>query len=658
MTLKRKASAEAIGGPPAKAQTVARQDGAGPSTRAVKPASTTAARPISRPPSRTASRNGPARPNLPSTSAGPRRITRSASGPPATRPTNARPTASGVVNGQKMLVDNKGKGPLGKSLVPPRQGTVLQDTANQLQVESELGSERSKAADLHTFQSGLQVELASAKSNELETRRAYLLASDEIDALKKQHARALEDISATLSARDREIKEAKEDLARTEGELIKEREGRVERQKLRNEVVSLEAQVTALKDRGYSLQGEAEGLAAEMVPLKLEVENLKKLLAQRDEELQDAEMIRRKLHNQVLELKGNIRVFCRVRPSLPHEKDSADGLAQLSFPDKEKREIVVTSTSESATGAAREAVVPFAFDRVFPPGSTQEDVFEEISLLAQSCIDGYNVCIFAYGQTGSGKSFTMEGGNTDKTRGMITRAVQQMFRVAEELAPRGWEYKMDGQFLEIYNETINDLLGTGEIDKKKHEVKHEKGGRTSVTDVVVLPLNSPAQVQALLQRAQKRRTVAATLMNERSSRSHSVFTLRVTGHNTLTGESCSGSLNLVDLAGSERLNSSGAANDRDRLKETQAINKSLSALGDVIAALGNGGDKAHIPYRNSKLTYLLQNSLSGNSKTLMMMNMSPLAAHLGESLCSLRFATKVNSTTLGIAKKQAQARSS
>lgn len=175
----------------------------------------------------------------------------------------------------------------------------------------------------------------------------------------------------------------------------------------------------------------------------------------------------------------------------------------------------------------------------------------------------------------------------------------------------------------------------------------------------LVPLNSPSQVQALLQRAQKRRTVAATLMNERSSRSHSVFTLRVTGHNTHTGESCSGSLNLVDLAGSERLNSSGAANDKDRLKETQAINKSLSALGDVIAALGNGGDKAHIPYRNSKLTYLLQNSLSGNSKTLvrglklpsvatliclklqMMMNMSPLAAHLGESLCSLRFATKV-----------------
>ena len=118
----------------------------------------------------------------------------------------------------------------------------------------------------------------------------------------------------------------------------------------------------------------------------------------------------------------------------------------------------------------------------------------------------------------------------------------------------------------------------------------------------VVPLKTPSQVRQLLQIAQSRRTVAATLMNERSSRSHSVFTLRIFGTND-SGETCEGSLNLVDLAGSERLNSSGAANDKDRLKETQNINKSLSALADVIAALGEKSDKAdkHIPYRNSKV---------------------------------------------------------
>jgi kinesin family member C1 len=120
-------------------------------------------------------------------------------------------------------------------------------------------------------------------------------------------------------------------------------------------------------------------------------------------------------------------------------------------------------------------------------------------------------------------------------------------------------------------------------------------------------LTSPIQVRTLLQQAQSRRSVASTLMNERSSRSHSVFTLRISGINTRTGESCEGSLNLVDLAGSERLNSSGAGSDKDRLKETQNINKSLSALADVIGALGEKSEKSekHIPYRNSKASYLL-----------------------------------------------------
>ena len=180
------------------------------------------------------------------------------------------------------------------------------------------------------------------------------------------------------------------------------------------------------------------------------------------------------------------------------------------------------------------------------------------------------------------------------------------------------------------------MLGKGEFDKKKHDIHHDKSGRTSVSDVNVVPLKSSSQVRSLLSIAQSRRTVASTLMNERSSRSHSVFTLRIFGENAATGETCEGSLNLVDLAGSERLEKSGAGNDKDRLKETQNINKSLSALGDVIAALGEKGDgksDKHIPYRNSKvghlvevsgrrvdslqqLTYLLQNSLSGNSKTL------------------------------------------
>jgi hypothetical protein len=160
----------------------------------------------------------------------------------------------------------------------------------------------------------------------------------------------------------------------------------------------------------------------------------------------------------------------------------------------------------------------------------------------------------------------------------------------------------------------------------------------------------------MLKKASQNRATGATNLNERSSRSHSVFTLRLTGNNPSTGERTDGILNLIDLAGSERLSMSGSVGDR--LRETQAINKSLSCLGDVIHALVNHKEGGHIPYRNSKLTYLLRNSLGklnldwfygflndhfigGNCKTLMFVNVSPLAEHFGESLCSLRFATKV-----------------
>ncbi|KDQ13075.1 hypothetical protein BOTBODRAFT_112061 [Botryobasidium botryosum FD-172 SS1] len=523
-----------------------------------------------------------------------------------------------------------------------------------------MAAERAKVASLETFRENLQTELNSTKTMELETRRNLLAAADENEALKKRHAREIADLEMNLSRKDRECRELRDEIDGLRRDLRAERDT-VSALKTTLSTQStthlhLNSQMAALQGQRTTLQAQIEEHIGEAAQLRLQLQTERERVGQLEREAMEQETVRRKLHNLVQELKGNIRVFCRVRP--PLGKDLPDGLASITFPDKDGREIVLSSTTESATGAVREEVIPFTFDKVFQPHSTQEDVFEEISHLAQSCIDGYNVCIFAYGQTGSGKSFTMEGGSTDATRGMIPRAVHQVFAVAEHLRSKGWEYTMEGQFLEIYNETINDLLGTGDLDKKKHDIKHDKNGRTTVSDVVTIPLESPSQVRALLARAQSHRTVHATLMNERSSRSHSVFTLRISGKNPLTSESCEGSLNLVDLAGSERLNSSGAASDKDRLRETQAINKSLSALGDVIAALGekagSAGNNSHVPYRNSKLTYLLQNSLSGNSKTLMVLNLSPLAAHQGESLCSLRFATKVNNTTIGTARKQVQ----
>ncbi|KAK7033912.1 kinesin-like nuclear fusion protein [Paramarasmius palmivorus] len=546
--------------------------------------------------------------------------------------------------------------------------------ADTARVDAQLDAERTKLAELQENHRNMSQQLAAAKDLEL-TRRAELnIASDEIDNLKKKHAREMTDLELDLQRKERLLREANEDLRLCRGDLERERET-VEALKKTvanqsNAQLTLSTENHSLQTQNTALQAEIDAYARKVQELSLKLESTEKQMAEMKEEATESEAVRRKLHNMVQELKGNIRVFARVRPVLPSDLSSAtedlavakaELQANMSFPDRrDHKEIVVTSSSESATGQERIEHYNFSFDRVFEPESTQAEVFEEISMLAQSCIDGYNVCIFAYGQTGSGKSFTMEGGPTETTQGMIPRAVEQVFRVSQDLKSKGWEYTMEGQFLEIasllqYNETINDLLGKADFDKKKHEIKHDpKSLTTRVTDLTVLPLQSPNQVRSLLALAQSRRSVASTLMNERSSRSHSVFTLRIFGVNDRTGEKCEGALNLVDLAGSERISVSGTGGDKERLRETQSINRSLSALGDVIAALGEKGDKGdkHIPYRNSKLTYLLQNSLSGNSKTLMVLNLSPLNAHLNESLTSLRFATKVNNTTIGTAKKQ------
>jgi len=241
-------------------------------------------------------------------------------------------------------------------------------------------------------------------------------------------------------------------------------------------------------------------------------------------------------------------------------------------------------------------------------------------------------------------------GMKDENRGMIPRTVEQIFTSAKSLEQKGWFYEMEACFLEIYNETIRDLLSKDKKGDDKHEIKHEANGNISVTGINTIKVTDPSSVYELLAVAASNRAVGRTNCNERSSRSHSVFQLRLRGANTFTEEKVSGVLNLIDLAGSERLSQSGATGDR--LKETQNINKSLSSLADVICALANKDQ--HIPYRNSKLTHLLMNSLGGNSKTLMFVNISPDGKDFNETLSSLRFATKVNACEIGVARKQAK----
>ncbi|GFR84656.1 kinesin-like protein [Elysia marginata] len=196
-------------------------------------------------------------------------------------------------------------------------------------------------------------------------------------------------------------------------------------------------------------------------------------------------------------------------------------------------------------------------------------------------------------------------------------------------------------------ENIFDLTKRSARDEKL-EIKLLGKGDVHVPKLAIWEVTSEDQVFKLLRKACENRSVAETKCNQRSSRSHSVFQLRLEGTNPITGEASKGLLNLVDLAGSERVKDSGS--EGLRLVEAQSINKSLSNLGNVIMALGN--KEKHIPYRNSKLTYLLQNSLGGNSKTLMFVNISPKEECFNETLNSLRFATKVNQCNIGTAQKK------
>ncbi|KAJ5949321.1 hypothetical protein N7454_000905 [Penicillium verhagenii] len=480
----------------------------------------------------------------------------------------------------------------------------------------------------------------------------------ELGNLTTQSAMDVQKSQIELNKKEREISNMRNELDAMKVDIDRERKTVHE---LRHNLdaastngITLESTIRALKARIEFLEGGREEQSQafercnqEMMDALAETDAIK-------EKLRREETLRRKLHNQVQELKGNIRVFCRVRPSLNSEP--ANMIAPMQYPDEyeDAKEINVMGPEEkSSLGTITRKNNTFSFDRVFGPSTQNAEVFDEISQLVQSALDGYNVCIFCYGQTGSGKTHTMSSQD-----GMIPRAVHQIYQTAQGLEEKGWRYKMEGNFVEVYNENLNDLLGSpDELDKKKHDIRHDmQRGKTIITDITTVQLDSPEMVESILSSADANRSVAATKANERSSRSHSVFILKLTGENHITGERSEGTLNLVDLAGSERLSHSGATGER--LKETQNINRSLSSLGDVISALGQGKDGGHIPYRNSKLTYLLQFSLGGNSKTLMFVMASPLKAHLSETLTSLKFATKVHNTHIGTAKRQSRVRDS
>ncbi|XP_049935600.1 kinesin-like protein KIN-14L [Nymphaea colorata] len=342
----------------------------------------------------------------------------------------------------------------------------------------------------------------------------------------------------------------------------------------------------------------------------------------------------RNLYNMLQDLKGNIRVYCRIRPLLEAGYSTVDfigedGSLTILNPLKQQKDQPKT----------------FQFNKVFGPTSTQDDVYMDTQPLIRSVMDGYNVCIFAYGQTGSGKTYTMCGTSTSsrKDLGINYKALDDLFKISQERKDYV-KYEVQVQMVEIYNEQVRDLLAE-DPSTTKLEIRSSTCNGLNVPDASLHLVQCPTDIHNLMSLGQKNRAVSSTAMNNRSSRSHSVLTVHVQGIDT-SGSLIRSSLHLVDLAGSERVDKSEATGDR--LKEAQYINRSLSCLGDVIAALAQ--KNSYIPYRNSKLTQLLQDSLGGQAKTLMFAHVSPEADSYGETISTLKFAERVSAVELGAAR--------
>ncbi|XP_019197600.1 PREDICTED: kinesin-like protein KIN-14U [Ipomoea nil] len=329
---------------------------------------------------------------------------------------------------------------------------------------------------------------------------------------------------------------------------------------------------------------------------------------------------RREALNKIIDIKGCIRLFCRVRPCLPTDKRRNH--QPLSV---ESERIVVRS------GSSRKE---FGFDKVFPQESSQEDVFVEVEPILRSALDGHNVCILAYGQTGTGKTYTMDG--TSEAPGIIPRVLEELFRQAS--LDGSTDYTFSISMLEVYLGNLRDLLAPRPSSRVYAasrcilNIQTDSKGSVDIDGLTEVQISNFTKANWWYNKGRRVRSTSWTNVNEASSRSHCLT--RITIYRPRDAQVTK--LWMIDLGGSERLLKTGATGQT--LDEGRAINLSLSALGDVIAALRR--KKGHVPYRNSKLTQILKDSLGNGSKVLMLVHVSPYEDDIVETVCSFSFAKR------------------
>ena len=318
---------------------------------------------------------------------------------------------------------------------------------------------------------------------------------------------------------------------------------------------------------------------------------------------------------------ANVNVICRFRPMNELEKTSGN-----------EQVCMFTSPTSLQFNSTREKNrYRFNFDRIFPPSSTQQDIYSfGVKGIIDSVLDGYNGTVLAYGQTSSGKTYTMQGEmGSESTMGIIPRMISHVFDFIHE--QDSTEFMIKVSMIEIYQEKIRDLL---DVSRVNLPIREDTIKGIYVDGCSERYVGCPQDVLASLELGSNNRAQAATNMNEHSSRSHSIFILTINQTNKKEGFSKIGKLYLVDLAGSEKISKTGATGHT--LEEAKIINKSLTTLGRVINNLTDGKSQ-HIPYRESKLTRVLQESLGGNSKTCLIITCSPSIYNESETLSTLRF---------------------
>ncbi|XP_058069512.1 kinesin-like protein KIN-14I isoform X2 [Magnolia sinica] len=515
-------------------------------------------------------------------------------------------------------------------------------------------------------------------SLENSAKRLYLLGSSNHDGESALHSGRLDNSTSDLPALNKlqeELKARTEELHATEETskglaneklLLEQRISRLEKKKteelgvlernFEKECKELRMQITELEKKLEGTKQELAVAESSLTMMNTELDTLQNSLKELQElremkedidrkneqtaailkkqgaqlvELEalykEEQILRKRYFNTIEDMKGKIRVFCRLRP-----------LSGKEIADKERN--ALSSLDEFTIEHPWKDDKPkqHLYDRVFDGAASQEDVFEDTKYLVQSAVDGYNVCIFAYGQTGSGKTFTIYG--SESNPGLTPRATAELFRIVRHDSNK-FTFSLKAYMVEIYQDTLVDLLLPKSAKRLKLEIKKDLKGMVAIENTTVVSISSYEDLRALILRGTEQRHMSGTRMNEESSRSHLILSIVIESTNLQTQSLSRGKLSFVDLAGSERVKKSGSCGHQ--LKEAQSINKSLSALGDVISALSSDGQ--HIPYRNHKLTMLMSDSLGGNAKTLMFVNVSPAESNLDETHNSLMYASRVRS---------------